>query len=99
LTLTWHAGEPVEASVFVHVVDATHHLAAQVDGAALGGLVPLSVWRPGDRVVDVRHFTLPDTGGPYTVLVGVYRAEGRLPAFIEGARQPDDAAPVAVIVP
>ena len=60
VTLTWRAEGPVEANVFVHVVDAARNLVAQADGPALGGMVPLSVWQPGDRVVDVRRLTLPD---------------------------------------
>ena len=97
VTLTWHAEGPVEANVFVHVVDAAHNLIAQTDGAALQGMAPLSVWQPGDRVVDVRHLTVPEDGGPYTVLIGVYNAAGRLPALVKGIRQPDDAVPVTEI--
>jgi hypothetical protein len=99
VTLTWHAEGPVEANVFVHVVDASRNLVTQADGPALGGMVPLSVLRPGDRVTDVRHLALPRDGGPYTVLVGVYNAAGRLPAFTNGDRAPDDAVPVAELAP
>jgi hypothetical protein len=99
VTLTWRAQGPVEANIFVHVVDAAHNLVAQADGAALGGMAPLSAWQPGDRVVDVRHLTLPQEGSPYTVLVGVYNAAGRLPALSKGVRPPDDAVPVVEIEP
>jgi hypothetical protein len=99
LSLTWYANGPLEANVFVHVVDAGRNLVAQADGPALGGMVPLSVWRPGDRVTDVRHLTLSPEGGPFTVLVGVYTADGRLPATSKGARPHDDAVPVVELVP
>jgi hypothetical protein len=99
VTLTWLAPGPVEGNIFVHVVDTNHNLVAQADGPALGGMVPLSLWQPGDLIYDVRYLTVPEGGGPYTVLVGVYRGNERFPAFIHGARCTDDAAPVATIAP
>jgi hypothetical protein len=98
VTLTWLASGPVEGNVFLHVVDSHRSLVTQADGPALGGLVPISLWQDGDRVYDVRHVTLPEAGGPYTVLVGVYNANGRFPAYAGDARCADDAAPVATIV-
>lgn len=97
LTLTWWAAGPVEAQVFVHVIDATGALVAQADGAALGGMVPLAGWQAGDRLRDVRTLTLPPAAAPYTVRVGLYNAAGRLPAFQQGQRCPEDAVLVGII--
>jgi hypothetical protein len=99
LELTWRASEsaPTGGEVFVHVVDGGGNLVAQADGPALGGMVPLALWRPGDRVVDVRHLVLPQGGGPLTVLVGIYDPGGRFPAFTGDGRCANDAVPVAVI--
>ena len=100
LALEWEATGPVDATVFVHVVDASGALVAQADGAALGGLFPLVLWQRGDRVRDLRYVTLPAGGsGPYAVRVGLYDAAGRFPAFVGGERSPDDAPVVAVISP
>jgi hypothetical protein len=104
VALTWRATAPAEGDIFLHVVDAGNNLVTQADGPALGGMVPLASWQPGDRVYDVRHLDLANEGapsfvGPYTVLVGVYDAQGRFPAYVDGVRQPGDAAPVAEITP
>jgi hypothetical protein len=97
--LRWHAEGPVDATVFVHVVDGGGSLVAQADGAALGRTVPLQAWQAGDGVRDVRYFRLPpEDAGPYAVRVGLYNAAGRLPALApDGARYPDDAVPIATI--
>ncbi|MGC9399375.1 MAG: hypothetical protein ACP5HM_09590 [Anaerolineae bacterium] len=100
LTLDWWASGPLPATVFVHVLDAGGTLVAQDDGAALGGLFPLYLWRAGDRVRDVRYFTLPNEGAPpYSVRVGIYNEAARFPAFVEGERSADDAPQVAVFSP
>ena len=97
LTLGWLAPGPVDGQVFVHVLDGDGALILQADGAALGGMVPMWIWQAGDRVYDVRHLYLPQRGGPYTVLVGVFDDSGRFAAFVDGARAADDAVPVATI--
>jgi hypothetical protein len=97
LVLDWLADGPVDAQVFVHIIDRSGVLALQADGAALGGMVPMSIWQPGDRLHDVRHLYLPDQGGPYSVWVGVFDGSGRFPALVDGVRVADDAVPVATI--
>ncbi len=99
VTLTWLASGPVDGEIFVHVHDADNGVVAQADGPALGGMVPIWLWQSGDRIYDMRHITLPEGTGPYTVQVGVYNADGRFPAFVNDARCPDDSAQVATIVP
>jgi hypothetical protein len=99
VALTWLASGPVDGEIFVHVRDANNNVVTQADGPALGGMVPIWLWRSGDRIFDVRHITLPDGTGPYTVQVGIYNAQGRFPAFKDNVRCQDDTAPVAVIAP
>ena len=99
VTLTWLTSGPVDGGIFVHVRDVHDNLVTQVDGPALGGMVPVWLWQPGDRIQDVRYITLPDSSGPYTVQVGLYNAEGRFPALVHGVRAQGDAAPVAKIMP
>jgi hypothetical protein len=98
MTITWLASGSVEARIFVHVRDAGGNVVTQADGPALGGMAPPWLWRSGDRIYDVRHIFL-EGSAPHTVLVGLFNEEGRLPAFVDGARCPDDAAPVATIAP
>jgi len=104
LALTWYAPRAGDLDVFVHVRDASGNVVAQADGPALGGMVPMWIWQPGDRVHDIRHFALPGASspteaGPYTVQVGLYDDTGRSPAFMDGHRCAEDAAPVATLVP
>ena len=99
ITVNWLASGPVSGHIFVHVVDADESLVAQADGPALGGMVPIWLWESGDRIRDVRHITLPEGPGPFTVQVGVFDAEGRFPALARGLRYPDDAATITEIIP
>lgn len=98
MTITWLASGSVDARIFVHVRDAAGNVVTQADGPALGGMVPPWLWRSGDRIYDVRHIFLAGST-PHTVQVGLFNAEGRLPAFMDDTRCLDDAVPVATIVP
>ncbi len=98
VTIDWIAPEPVNAEIFVHVRDADGELVAQVDGPALGGMVPPWIWDVGDRIHDVRHI-FPEGPAPYTVQVGLFNADGRFPAYVNGVLYPDGAAPVVTIEP
>ncbi len=98
VTITWLASSAVDAKIFVHVRDAGGNMVAQADGPAVGGMVPPWLWRSGDRIYDVRHIFL-ESSAPHTIQVGLFNEEGRLPAFMDGVRCPDDAAPVATIAP
>ncbi len=100
IALEWEAAGPVNATVLVHVVDANGELIVQADGAALGGLLPLYLWQPGEQVRDLRYVTLPaGSAGPIAVRVGLYNDAGRFPAFVDGERCPDDAPIVATFSP
>jgi len=98
LTIDWAASGPVDSRMFVHVRDAQGDLVGQADGPALGGMVPTWIWREGDRILDVRHLSL-EGRPPYTLQVGLFNAEGRLPAYVAGSRCPDDVCSVMTFGP
>lgn len=98
VTIIWLAQGPVDGEIFVHVVDAGDDLVGQADGPALGGMVPPWAWHAGDRIHDVRY-VLPRGAAPYTVKVGLYDSQGRLPAVLGDIAYPDGAPPVATIPP
>jgi hypothetical protein len=98
VAIDWLASGPVDGEIFVHVRDADGDLVMQADGPALGGMVPLWLWHAGDRLHDMRHILVE--GSPlYTVEVGLFDSDGRLPAYVDGVRCPEDAPSVATIIP
>ncbi len=97
LTLRWEAVGALPAEIFVHVYDGAGALVTQADGAAMSGLVPIWAWQAG-TLRDVRYIAPPvDAVPPYTVQVGIYTVEGRLPAHAAASRCPDDACPVLTV--
>lgn len=101
VTLYWRADEALKrnssggrSAVFLHLYDAAGALRAQSDGWAFHGTRPPYTWRPGEEVTDPRIVSLPADlpAGWYTLAVGCYsRGDGRrLPAVIQGERQPED---------
>jgi hypothetical protein len=73
LTLHWRSIVPPnpDDTIFVHVAGPDFVPAAQADGDALGGLLPLSTWQPDDIIEDRRAVSgLPP--GEYVVIVGLY---------------------------
>jgi 4-amino-4-deoxy-L-arabinose transferase-like glycosyltransferase len=75
LTLVWEvdATPAVEANVFVHVL-GPDGVIAQSDGPPIDGLMPTSLWRPGDVWEDTHTFILPAdlTPGSYVLRIGLY---------------------------
>ena len=98
VTIDWVASEAVDGRIFVHVRDADGELVAQIDGPALGGMVPPWSWRPGDRVRDVRYVSIRGSA-PYTLQAGLFNQDGRYPAYHDSARCADDACPVVTFGP
>ncbi|MEW5987544.1 MAG: hypothetical protein AB1791_12995 [Chloroflexota bacterium] len=97
LRLAWlslAAGGPHE-TIFAHLGAAGQPPVAQSDGDAWLGMLPLSVWRPGDTLYEQRTIALPETPpvGRFAVQLGVYNwvSGGRLPATQpDGRPLPDD---------
>lgn len=85
LTLYWEATDQVQApySVYIHLVDASGGIIAQLDSAPQGGDFPTQEWMPDDIIVDPYSVAIPsDTHpGEYSMIVGLYdpATGGRLP--------------------
>ena len=78
LTLQWQAlAQPLHAyTVFAHVVDANGQQVGQQDNMPVRDQLPTSCWQPGEYVTDPYSITIaPDAPGPFTIEVGLYRAE------------------------
>jgi len=96
VTLDWEAvGQPSrDYSVFVHVYREAEALRwppaippqAQRDGGIAEGAYNTGVWRPGDRIREVRVIPLPETllREPLRVWVGLYRWEDGARLLLQG---------------
>ncbi len=99
LTLVWQARLSVdrEYTVFVHLVDAEGNIVAQRDVAPQEGTYPVTLWQPGEYVVDFHGFgNLPP--GEYRGLIGFYsQATGeRLPVLQNGEPPENRAIQIAL---
>lgn len=76
VTLLWHCREKIEESytVFTHILDPEGRYLAGHDSPPGGGNAPTSSWLPGEFVVDVHEFALPEglKPGQYFLEVGLY---------------------------
>lgn len=76
LTLQWEVLGPTSEryKVFVHLLDAQGQLLAQRDQEPLGGSLPTTHWRPGERLEDRYGIELPAQlpPGRYRLAVGLY---------------------------
>ena len=54
LALFWQTPTPITAryKVFVHLLGADDRIVAQVDREPGGGLVPTTIWQPGQTIID-----------------------------------------------
>ncbi|MCA9918479.1 MAG: hypothetical protein KC445_11035 [Anaerolineales bacterium] len=79
---------------FVHLLDDTGTIAAQVDGIPLAGWLPTNQWQPGIPIIETLTLPLPTTPGHYRLVTGLYTFPQiqRLPASQpNGERWPNDA--------
>ena len=98
LVLLWRSlaeHPPLDAKVFIHLVDADGQLLAQDDGIPVWWTRPLSTWQLDEQLLDVHNLLPPDGTAPAggSLRVGLYDAQtlDRLPAYdASGARLPDD---------
>jgi hypothetical protein len=76
VTLYWFALRDTGANlnVFVHLLGADGGVAAQHDGAPVGGFTPTSRWRAGEIIPDTHRILLPPEIGPggYGLKAGIY---------------------------
>ena len=73
LTAHWRIETSVEtdATVFAHLLDSEGSLVTQADGHPLLGTLPFWLWKPGEVIRDVRHFS-PVPAREYTIRLGVW---------------------------
>ncbi len=96
LRLQWASLQPTATNytVFVHVIGPDGERVAQQDQQPLGGFAPTHTWSAGQRVVDRVTVALPAelAPGEYTVQVGLYAGDARLPVSRGGVEAGDYAA-------
>ena len=106
LTLYWQA--PVDLTTdftrFVHLIDATGAVVAQIDGHAAGNSYPTGQWTAGEVVADGVTFDLAGLPpGEYRLATGFYRPDdgARLEAVAPTGPLPDGRVllPESIIVP
>lgn len=76
LTLFWQGRTAIgqDYNVFVHLLDGSSQIVAQIDSAPMGGLRPTSDWAADEIIVDRHGLFLPDdlSAGEYKLYVGMY---------------------------
>ena len=76
LSLYWSSAAPVpdDYTVFIHLLDPSGRLVAQVDAPPQNGTLPTSAWAPGQIVKDPYHLKIPASIAPgdYSIEVGLY---------------------------
>jgi hypothetical protein len=104
LTLYWRAGaEPAaDAKVFVHLVDSSGTMRAQMDAVPVQWQRPTSGWRPREVLTDVYSLAIPvdAPSGEYTLYVGLYDAVTltRWPvAAVDESSVADDRLPLTTV--
>lgn len=95
VTLYWRALTSIERSykVFVHLIpEGGTALIAQHDSEPSNGTNPTNTWETGDITIDPHQVTIPQgtAAGTYTVWVGLYTSDGRLPVTDSGETQARD---------
>jgi hypothetical protein len=77
LNLVWQAGErqPVDWTVFVHLLDSQGQLIAQADGQPRGGTYPTTVWMAGELIQDPHLVSHQAGEGDYQLAFGLYNPE------------------------
>ncbi|MBI4671342.1 MAG: glycosyltransferase family 39 protein [Chloroflexi bacterium] len=97
VALTWRAEQEIASDwmVFAQLLAPDGRIVAQADHRPASGAYPTSVWQRGETVRDdftmLLDFDLAP--GEYPLYIGLYEypSLARLPAFLDGARAPDDA--------
>lgn len=96
LTLFWRARSRMETSytVFVHLANDAEQMAGQGDDVPDRGFRLTTSWREGEVIADTHVVPIRSDvpSGAYRLWVGFYdpATDQRLPAFVDGERQPAD---------
>ncbi len=105
VVLVWRAPEAIRDSfkVFAHIVDQEEVLWAQYDSIPGGGLLPMTIWQPGEPITDRFAIWLPGDlpPGSYEIRVGIYHPASalRLPVLSAVDSGPDYVVLGRLVVP
>ncbi len=105
LTLAWQAEAEIDASytVFVHLVDATGTVVAQVDRVPQTGgeAYPSDLWLPGEVLVDTYVLPIPSDMPPggYFIRVGLYLPDGGQRLSVPGTVANAIHLPEVIVIP
>lgn len=96
VSLLWSAPEiSIEEDyiVFVHLLDSNGMLLASHDGSPATGSRPTSTWQPGEHIIDVHAFRLPEVldSELFTLSVGLYSRDTQERQMVVGG---DDSVAV-----
>lgn len=97
VAITWQvtAMPGQDLTTFIHLGDPKQTPLAQADGIPRNGAYPTRYWAAGEQFSDSYTLLLPAALAPgqYPIQFGLYDSQSgaRLPLFIDGARQPQDA--------
>ncbi len=77
LLLYWQSAKKMDKdyTVFIHLLDASGRVSAQVDAAPCKGVYPTSLWEPGEIIRD-EHTLFDLLPGKYTLELGLYEYPG-----------------------
>ncbi|MFN8440777.1 MAG: hypothetical protein U0175_08415 [Caldilineaceae bacterium] len=94
LKLAWRSlrSRPdIDATIFVHLVDAAGNLLAQQDARPLGGQYPTFIWDQDEVVVTTHQLALANVDEPIQIFAGMYTFPdlARLDVVQNGALQAD----------
>ena len=93
LTLYWKslAAIPESYDIFIHLLDESGNIIAQVDQKPAGGLAATDVWQPGDIIRDPLTISMPENlpAGSYELHLGVYLRESGERLAVQGAPEAD----------
>jgi len=94
LTLYWQAvNTPSDRyTVFNHLINDDGEIVAQFDSPPKSDAWLTNAWLPGEVIVDERQISLPDgvSNGRFTLALGLYDDNGRLPVTLNNQTQPND---------
>ena len=75
LTLYWAGVDQInlDYTAFVHILDQSGQMVAQLDRPPTAGAYPTSLWEPGEIIVDSMAVPISiEEANSYTVVVGLY---------------------------
>ncbi len=72
LRLSWRVNTKSGEDIFAHALDCEGNVLGQTDGASLGGVYPIWLWRAGESIHEMRRVPLSSTSSCYRVEIGLF---------------------------